>query len=277
MEADPETNLGIVRISPDGQAAELLWGYRDGGKFTSEFPAHLLSHVAWHTLYRSRKLRLIYQKLSVFLRRRAGKIRCGEQVPPVSAESEQQNQTENPAGNHFAEGDCDGGKPDGAYAISVFQNRRNHNPICDDGRERGQPGEQVRPLCAAGRIGRAQGEGAGSGFGEPPGAQGAYQRGQRPENDIRKSAAGSDISQQTANIQARNGSRSKKGKDGESFGEANLNAAAGQPQSVGDQREHDVESGDHRRLSEVQNIFVFHFLSPLVLFYVWKVSNTRFI
>lgn len=46
VDADPETNLGIVRISQDGRAAELLWGYRDGGTFTSEFPAHLMSHMA---------------------------------------------------------------------------------------------------------------------------------------------------------------------------------------------------------------------------------------
>lgn len=43
---DPETNLGIVRIAADGQNAELLWGYKDGGRFTSEFPAHLMSHMA---------------------------------------------------------------------------------------------------------------------------------------------------------------------------------------------------------------------------------------
>lgn len=43
---DPETNLGIVRIAADGESAELLWGYQDGGKFTSEFPAHLMSHMA---------------------------------------------------------------------------------------------------------------------------------------------------------------------------------------------------------------------------------------
>ena len=43
---DPETNLGIVRIAADGKFAELLWGYRGGGKFTSEFPAHLMSHMA---------------------------------------------------------------------------------------------------------------------------------------------------------------------------------------------------------------------------------------
>ncbi len=43
---DPENNLGIVRITADGENAELLWGYKDGGKFTSEFPAHLMSHMA---------------------------------------------------------------------------------------------------------------------------------------------------------------------------------------------------------------------------------------
>lgn len=46
VEVDPETNLGIVRIASDGQTAELLWGYKDGGTFTSEFPAHLMSHMA---------------------------------------------------------------------------------------------------------------------------------------------------------------------------------------------------------------------------------------
>jgi rhamnulose-1-phosphate aldolase len=46
IQKDPETNLGIVRISADGTYAELLWGYKDGGKFTSEFPAHMMSHIA---------------------------------------------------------------------------------------------------------------------------------------------------------------------------------------------------------------------------------------
>ncbi len=46
VDGDPETNLGIVRIAADGQTAELLWGYKDDGKFTSEFPAHLMSHMA---------------------------------------------------------------------------------------------------------------------------------------------------------------------------------------------------------------------------------------
>ena len=46
VEADPENNLGVIRIARDGTTAELLWGYRDGGKFTSELPAHLMSHMA---------------------------------------------------------------------------------------------------------------------------------------------------------------------------------------------------------------------------------------
>lgn len=46
VDLDPEQNLGIIRIASDGKTAELLWGYSDGGKFTSEFPAHLMSHIA---------------------------------------------------------------------------------------------------------------------------------------------------------------------------------------------------------------------------------------
>ncbi len=44
--ADPENTLGIVRLADGGRTAELLWGYSDGGKFTSEFPAHMMSHMA---------------------------------------------------------------------------------------------------------------------------------------------------------------------------------------------------------------------------------------
>ena len=46
VEKDPENNLGIIRIANDGTTAELLWGYADGGRFTSELPAHLMSHMA---------------------------------------------------------------------------------------------------------------------------------------------------------------------------------------------------------------------------------------
>lgn len=42
---DPENNLGIVRICEEGTKAELLWGFADGGKFTSEFPSHMMCHA----------------------------------------------------------------------------------------------------------------------------------------------------------------------------------------------------------------------------------------
>lgn len=46
VKGDPENNLGIIRIAQDGKTAELLWGYKDGGRFTSELPAHLMSHMS---------------------------------------------------------------------------------------------------------------------------------------------------------------------------------------------------------------------------------------
>ncbi len=42
----PDVNLGLVKITDGGTNAQLLWGFTDGGKFTSEFPAHMMSHAA---------------------------------------------------------------------------------------------------------------------------------------------------------------------------------------------------------------------------------------
>lgn len=44
VEGDPKTNLGVVRIAEKG--VEILWGYKDGGRTTSELPAHLMCHAA---------------------------------------------------------------------------------------------------------------------------------------------------------------------------------------------------------------------------------------
>ena len=41
---DPENNLGILKIVSARQL-DLLWGYHDGGRMTSELPTHLLSHI----------------------------------------------------------------------------------------------------------------------------------------------------------------------------------------------------------------------------------------
>ena len=42
----PDVNLGIVKLIDEGEKVQLLWGFSDGGKFTSEFPAHIMSHAA---------------------------------------------------------------------------------------------------------------------------------------------------------------------------------------------------------------------------------------
>lgn len=42
----PDKDAGLVRISDDGQKAELRWGFKDGARPTSEFPTHLMSHIA---------------------------------------------------------------------------------------------------------------------------------------------------------------------------------------------------------------------------------------
>ena len=43
---DPAANLGIVKIGKGGKSVRLLWGFEDGGRPTSEFPAHMMSHIA---------------------------------------------------------------------------------------------------------------------------------------------------------------------------------------------------------------------------------------
>ncbi len=45
VEIAPQTNLGIIRICPDGKNIDILWGYEDGSKPTSELPAHLMTHI----------------------------------------------------------------------------------------------------------------------------------------------------------------------------------------------------------------------------------------
>ena len=46
VQYDPAQNLGLLRLTDGGRTAQLLWGFTDGGRFTSELPAHMMSHVA---------------------------------------------------------------------------------------------------------------------------------------------------------------------------------------------------------------------------------------
>lgn len=42
---DPETNLGVIRISDDGKTYMTVWGFSDNGAPTSELPTHLMNHI----------------------------------------------------------------------------------------------------------------------------------------------------------------------------------------------------------------------------------------
>lgn len=45
VERDPQANLGILRISPDGASCQVLWGFSGGSRPTSELPTHLMNHI----------------------------------------------------------------------------------------------------------------------------------------------------------------------------------------------------------------------------------------
>ncbi|MGT2854558.1 rhamnulose-1-phosphate aldolase [Streptococcus pasteurianus] len=42
---NPERDLGLVKISEDGKSYDIVWGFEAGGRPTSEFPSHLMSHI----------------------------------------------------------------------------------------------------------------------------------------------------------------------------------------------------------------------------------------
>ncbi|WP_078544523.1 rhamnulose-1-phosphate aldolase [Litchfieldia alkalitelluris] len=43
---NPEDCLGIIRVDTTGHKIDILWGFADGGKPTSELPSHFMSHIA---------------------------------------------------------------------------------------------------------------------------------------------------------------------------------------------------------------------------------------
>ena len=44
VQLDPAYNVGIVEINAEGDAWRIVWGLRDGGRPTSEFPSHFMIH-----------------------------------------------------------------------------------------------------------------------------------------------------------------------------------------------------------------------------------------
>jgi rhamnulose-1-phosphate aldolase len=54
VQLDPATNLGLIRVAPDGAGVVVLWGYRDGAVPTSELASHFKSHRARQSVTRGR-------------------------------------------------------------------------------------------------------------------------------------------------------------------------------------------------------------------------------
>ncbi len=42
---DPEANLGVLRVSANGDSVDVLWGLRNGAVPTSELASHFMSHI----------------------------------------------------------------------------------------------------------------------------------------------------------------------------------------------------------------------------------------
>jgi rhamnulose-1-phosphate aldolase len=51
VQLDPERNIGVFRVAPDGRTLELVWGFGDDGVPTSEISAHLKSHRVRQRLF----------------------------------------------------------------------------------------------------------------------------------------------------------------------------------------------------------------------------------
>jgi rhamnulose-1-phosphate aldolase len=45
VQLDPEENLGLIQVQPDGESVRVLWGFSGNGVPTSELSAHLESHL----------------------------------------------------------------------------------------------------------------------------------------------------------------------------------------------------------------------------------------
>lgn len=46
VQAEPEENLGLIRVTGDGHAIDILWGLSPDAVPTSELPSHFMSHIA---------------------------------------------------------------------------------------------------------------------------------------------------------------------------------------------------------------------------------------
>ena len=145
---------------------------------------------------------------------------------------------------------------------------RNQNSAEDDAADdfAGTDGESKEPECSGNGIGIAQNQRDNDAVGydraesaeeamlpERLGPDCSKKRGQCAEYNIGQSASGQNVGEKTADGDTGNRSRSEKGKNGQYFGEADLNRTACKIKACGESGQYDVKCCDHGCLNKEQN------------------------
>ena len=129
-------------------------------------------------------------------------------------------------------------KPQRSDSVGITKHKRNDDGICENGRKGGE-----KYISDSSQL---------------PGSKRRDQSGKRAENDVRNGTARQDVADQTADEQSGDCGGGKKGKDGKSFRETDLNGIVRESKGVGYKGEHNVEGGYHCRLGEQVNVLLVH-------------------
>ena len=174
-----------------------------------------------------------------------------KELGAVFIQREGEQQAENSAGDDLACSHRQKREPQRTDAGCVEKHKRNDDRVRQYGREGSK-----KDVFRSGRE-EISGRFAPC-ISQLPGPERADQSCGGTEDNIRKSAAGQDIADQTANKQSRYSGGGKQGKDGKSFRETDLNRIVRESEGVGHEGEHNVEGSDHRRLGEQVDVFLVH-------------------
>ena len=151
-----------------------------------------------------------------------------------------QEESQNAAGDHFADADRQHKERNAAFKmIGIGKDKRNDDGVGQDGRERAaklanQSGLCSRALTVSDQIGPNR----------------AHERCKASEDDVPDNAIGQPVGKKASDQKSRNCSRRKKGKNGECFREANLDGVIRQSQGVCQKGEYNIEGSDDHCLSD---------------------------
>lgn len=151
-----------------------------------------------------------------------------------------QEESQNAAGDHFADADRQHKERNAAFKmIGIGQDERNDNGVGQDGRERAaklanQGGLGILGLTVSDQIGPDR----------------TKERCKASKDNVPDDTIGQPIGKNASNQESWNCSRRKKGKDGECFREADLNGVIRQTQGICQKGEYDIQGSDEPCLSD---------------------------